>query len=116
MQPTRGSGRTDEIIFPCKPLLAGNLLEHIRDMTWKDCFPCAAGLLRMILFVASAAHVIVAFASAERPHFALYPGSMLEDQAALLTVSVPVLPFEVPERVSRLLGLEAAAKATLSHR
>ena len=52
----------------------------------------------------------------ERPHFALYPGSMLEDQAALLTVSVPVLPFEVPERVSRLLGLEAAAKATLSHR
>ncbi|CAE7899797.1 Pfdn6, partial [Symbiodinium sp. KB8] len=52
---------------------------------WKDNFPCASGLLRMILLVASAAHVIV---------------------AALLTVSVPVLPFEVPERVSRLLGLE----------
>ncbi|CAE7357535.1 Pfdn6 [Symbiodinium sp. CCMP2456] len=51
----------------------------------QDNYPCASGLLRMILFVASAAHVIV---------------------AALLTVSVPVLPFEVPERVSRLLGLE----------
>ncbi|CAE7549531.1 Pfdn6, partial [Symbiodinium microadriaticum] len=51
----------------------------------QDNFPCASGLLRMILLVASAAHVIV---------------------AALLTVSVPVLPFEVPERVSRLLGLE----------
>ncbi|CAE7708907.1 Pfdn6, partial [Symbiodinium necroappetens] len=28
------------------------------------------------------------------------------ENAALLTVSVPVLPFELPERVSRLLGLE----------
>ena len=88
------------------------MLEHIIDiMTWKDNFPCASGLLRMILLVASAAHVIVAVASAGKP---MLQRCMAEDQAALLTVSVPVLPFEVPERVSRLLGLEAAVKA-LSH-
>ena len=28
-------------------------------------------------------------------------------QAAVLSVSMPVLPFHMPDRVSRLLGLEA---------